>query len=224
MKEILQFFRKLFKSLTRTKSQKKKDLKNKGKGVGTHDPSDPNLCYLSVSEDESDCEGDFPSSLGTETGTGVGKATSKAKEAMVEIEDNSQPPRVIEVAARETIDLHVDAHSSPAMKRKGPKMHPALLELYTMTDNVLGVGTFATVKEIKLKSTGKSYALKIILKSKLLGKGRSFYVFIFVNVHLNLLTGFSLVCSLRQGRNAGDRDQCSFPCTASQLRLALGDV
>ncbi|GJJ77814.1 calcium/calmodulin-dependent protein kinase I [Entomortierella parvispora] len=53
---------------------------------------------------------------------------------------------------------------------RGPEMHPDLLELYTITDHVLGVGTFATVKEIKLKSTGKSYALKIILKKTLVGK------------------------------------------------------
>ncbi|KAI9238628.1 MAG: kinase-like domain-containing protein [Podila humilis] len=50
-------------------------------------------------------------------------------------------------------------------------MHPELLELYTVTDHVLGVGTFATVKEIVLKETGKSYALKIILKKTLQGKG-----------------------------------------------------
>ncbi|KAK3825214.1 MAG: calcium/calmodulin-dependent protein kinase type 1 [Benniella sp.] len=49
-------------------------------------------------------------------------------------------------------------------------MHPRLLELYEVTDKVLGVGTFATVKEIKLKSTGQSFALKIILKKTLKGK------------------------------------------------------
>ncbi|KAK3823325.1 MAG: calcium/calmodulin-dependent protein kinase type 1 [Benniella sp.] len=46
-------------------------------------------------------------------------------------------------------------------------MHPRLLEQYEVTDNVLGVGTFATVKEIKLRSTGQSFALKIILKKTL---------------------------------------------------------
>ncbi|KAF9428641.1 hypothetical protein BGZ94_001609 [Podila epigama] len=56
-------------------------------------------------------------------------------------------------------------------QERGPKMHPEMLELYEITDNVLGVGTFATVKEIKLKETGKSYALKIILKKTLQGKG-----------------------------------------------------
>lgn len=40
-------------------------------------------------------------------------------------------------------------------RERGPRMHPELLELYEVTDHVLGVGTFATVKEIKLKSTGK---------------------------------------------------------------------
>ncbi|KAF9217994.1 hypothetical protein CPC16_001356 [Podila verticillata] len=57
------------------------------------------------------------------------------------------------------------------VKEQGPRMHPELLELYTVTDHVLGVGTFATVKEIVLKETGKSYALKIILKKTLQGKG-----------------------------------------------------
>ncbi|KAF9432798.1 hypothetical protein BGZ76_010301 [Entomortierella beljakovae] len=52
-------------------------------------------------------------------------------------------------------------------KERGPRVHPELLELYTITDHVLGVGTFATVKEIILKSTGKSYALKIILKKSI---------------------------------------------------------
>lgn len=60
---------------------------------------------------------------------------------------------------------------------RGPEMHPDLLELYTVTDHVLGVGTFATVKEIKLKSTGKSYALKIILKKTLVGKINLFCLF-----------------------------------------------
>ncbi|KAF9175606.1 hypothetical protein BGX20_003275 [Mortierella sp. AD010] len=57
-------------------------------------------------------------------------------------------------------------------KERGPKMHPDLLELYDVTDHVLGVGTFATVKEIVLKSTGKKYALKIILKKTLKGKSQ----------------------------------------------------
>ncbi|KAG0344191.1 Calcium/calmodulin-dependent protein kinase type 1D, partial [Podila humilis] len=55
--------------------------------------------------------------------------------------------------------------------RTGPRYHPKLLELYTITGHTLGVGTFATVKEIKLKSTGKAFALKIILKKTIQGKG-----------------------------------------------------
>ncbi|KAF9999960.1 Calcium/calmodulin-dependent protein kinase type 1, partial [Entomortierella chlamydospora] len=55
--------------------------------------------------------------------------------------------------------------------QRGPRMHPKLLELYEVTDHVLGEGTFATVKEVKLKSTGQSFALKIILKKLLVGKG-----------------------------------------------------
>ncbi|KAG0314609.1 hypothetical protein BGZ99_007964 [Dissophora globulifera] len=62
------------------------------------------------------------------------------------------------------------AAEKKAERERGPRMHPELLELYTVTDHVLGVGTFATVKEIVLKETGKSYALKIILKKTLQGK------------------------------------------------------
>lgn len=51
----------------------------------------------------------------------------------------------------------------------GARIHPTLLELYEITDHVLGVGTFATVREIRLKSTGQSFALKIILKKTLQG-------------------------------------------------------
>ncbi|KAF9132009.1 hypothetical protein BGX30_012816 [Mortierella sp. GBA39] len=53
----------------------------------------------------------------------------------------------------------------------GARIHPKLLELYEITDHVLGVGTFATVREIRLKSSGQSFALKIILKKTLQGKG-----------------------------------------------------
>ncbi|KAF9125908.1 hypothetical protein BGW39_007078 [Mortierella sp. 14UC] len=53
----------------------------------------------------------------------------------------------------------------------GARIHPALLELYEITDHVLGVGTFATVREIRLKSSGQAFALKIILKKTLQGKG-----------------------------------------------------
>ncbi|KAG0253293.1 hypothetical protein BGZ95_006362 [Linnemannia exigua] len=64
---------------------------------------------------------------------------------------------------------------SPPVQQKqyfnGARIHPALLELYEITDHVLGVGTFATVREIRLKSSGQSFALKIILKKTLQGKG-----------------------------------------------------
>ncbi|KAF9095204.1 hypothetical protein BGX23_000898 [Mortierella sp. AD031] len=53
----------------------------------------------------------------------------------------------------------------------GARIHPTLLELYDITDHVLGVGTFATVREIKLKTSGQSFALKTILKNTLQGKG-----------------------------------------------------
>ncbi|KAF9931316.1 hypothetical protein FBU30_010455 [Linnemannia zychae] len=53
----------------------------------------------------------------------------------------------------------------------GARIHPKLLELYDITDRVLGAGTFATVHEIRLKSTGQKFALKIILKRSLQGKG-----------------------------------------------------
>ncbi|KAF9366445.1 Calcium/calmodulin-dependent protein kinase type 1 [Mortierella sp. NVP85] len=77
-----------------------------------------------------------------------------------------------EKASQEQATKAVAAPAPVAEKKhkEGPKMHPDLLELYTVTDNVLGVGTFATVKEIILKSNGKSYALKIILKKTLQGK------------------------------------------------------
>ncbi|KAG0258639.1 hypothetical protein BG011_003165 [Mortierella polycephala] len=73
-------------------------------------------------------------------------------------------------AARALADTEAAAERKRERER-GPRMHPEMLELYEITDHVLGVGTFATVKEIKLKETGKSYALKIILKKTLQGKG-----------------------------------------------------
>ncbi|KAG0366272.1 hypothetical protein BGZ54_005597 [Gamsiella multidivaricata] len=81
--------------------------------------------------------------------------------------------RAAEEAAQQEAKLAAAAAAAEKKREKehGPKVHPELLELYTVTDHVLGVGTFATVKEIILKSTGKSYALKIILKKTLQGKG-----------------------------------------------------
>ena len=73
----------------------------------------------------------------------------------------TNPAPIVEQAPAET--------SMKPVRERGPRMHPRLLELYEVTDKVLGVGTFATVKEIKLKSTGQSFALKIILKKTLKG-------------------------------------------------------
>ncbi|ORZ16700.1 kinase-like domain-containing protein [Lobosporangium transversale] len=73
-------------------------------------------------------------------------------------------------AAVEKAAAEAAAQQRREQEQKGPKMHPELLELYTVSDKVLGVGTFATVKEIVEKSTGKKFALKIILKKTLQGK------------------------------------------------------
>ena len=70
---------------------------------------------------------------------------------------------------------HQPANESPEkepterIQAEDPPIDPRLLELYEVTDKVLGVGTFATVKEIKRRSTGQSFALKIILKKNLKG-------------------------------------------------------
>jgi len=70
---------------------------------------------------------------------------------------------------------HRPANETPAKEpteldqTKGSRTYPELLELYEVTDNVLGKGTFATVKEIKRRSTGQAFALKIILKKNLEG-------------------------------------------------------
>ncbi|KAF9149425.1 hypothetical protein BG015_008786 [Linnemannia schmuckeri] len=75
------------------------------------------------------------------------------------------------IAERVAAEKAAAAAERKRERERGPRIHPELLELYEITDHVLGVGTFATVKEIKLRSTGKSYALKIILKKSLQGKG-----------------------------------------------------
>lgn len=46
---------------------------------------------------------------------------------------------------------------------------PELEKEYTVTKKTLGVGSFAVVKECVHKSTGQSYALKIILKKAIAG-------------------------------------------------------
>ncbi|KAG0232579.1 hypothetical protein BGW42_008093 [Actinomortierella wolfii] len=64
----------------------------------------------------------------------------------------------------------VPVEKKPA-KPSGPRLHPDLVAMYDISDRVLGVGTFATVKEIRCKETGKKFALKIILRKTLQGKG-----------------------------------------------------
>ncbi|KFH64429.1 CAMK/CAMK1 protein kinase [Podila verticillata NRRL 6337] len=86
----------------------------------------------------------------------------------------SQTKKTTPAAPKETVveaPLKSSSSSTEGSSKRGPRYHPKLLELYTVTDHVLGVGTFATVKEIKLKSTGQSFALKIILKRTIQGKG-----------------------------------------------------
>ncbi|KAF9306262.1 Calcium/calmodulin-dependent protein kinase type 1 [Mortierella antarctica] len=89
------------------------------------------------------------------------KATKETKETTTQV----TPNEIVETPAESPSS---SAGGSPKI---GPRYHPKLLDLYTITDHVLGVGTFATVKEIKLKSTGQSFALKIILKRTIQGKG-----------------------------------------------------
>ncbi|KAF8941262.1 hypothetical protein BGZ58_000547 [Dissophora ornata] len=83
----------------------------------------------------------------------------------------SAPAKSQNTAATSTVTSAVAALQRGIERARGPRMHPKLLELYEITDHVLGVGTFATVKEIKLRSTGQSFALKIILKKTIQGKG-----------------------------------------------------
>jgi len=59
------------------------------------------------------------------------------------------------IAERVAADKAAAAAERRRERERGPRIHPELLELYEITDHVLGVGTFATVKEIKLRSTGK---------------------------------------------------------------------
>ncbi|KAF9965035.1 hypothetical protein BGZ70_005527 [Mortierella alpina] len=80
-------------------------------------------------------------------------------------------PKMSPAALATAAQFEAMAEQKREERARGPRMHPKLLELYEVTDRVLGVGTFATVKEIKLKSTGQSFALKIILKKTLQGKG-----------------------------------------------------
>ncbi len=82
----------------------------------------------------------------------------------------AMPPKMSPAALAAAAQLEAVAEQKRKDRARGPRMHPKLLELYEVTDRVLGVGTFATVKEIKLRSTKQSFALKIILKKTLQGK------------------------------------------------------
>ncbi|KAG0319614.1 calcium calmodulin-dependent protein kinase type 1G, partial [Podila horticola] len=98
-----------------------------------------------------------------------GKAKAQAQE---DTETTSETKETITHVTRNEVEAPQPSSSSTGESfLRGPRYHPKLLELYTVTDHVLGVGTFATVKEIKLKSTGQSFALKIILKRTIQGKG-----------------------------------------------------
>ncbi|KAF9283978.1 Calcium/calmodulin-dependent protein kinase type 1D, partial [Mortierella alpina] len=99
--------------------------------------------------------------------------TSQQQAEAQGLKANAAPttPRMSPAALAAAAQLEAAAEQKRKERARGPRMHPKLLELYEVTDRVLGVGTFATVKEIKLKSTGQSFALKIILKKTLQGKG-----------------------------------------------------
>ncbi|KAF8980676.1 hypothetical protein BGZ46_003879 [Entomortierella lignicola] len=86
--------------------------------------------------------------------------------------DHADAEQAAQAAAAAEAAAVAAAAEEKKQKERGPRLHPELLELYTVTDHVLGVGTFATVKEIIHKETGKKYALKIILKKTLQGKGQ----------------------------------------------------
>ncbi|KAF9128162.1 hypothetical protein BG015_004393, partial [Linnemannia schmuckeri] len=85
----------------------------------------------------------------------------------------SVPETIIPIPADTTPAVQAPPVVIPPQKQyfNGARIHPTLLELYEITDHVLGVGTFATVREVRLKSSGQSFALKIILKKTLQGKG-----------------------------------------------------
>ncbi|KAF9416856.1 Calcium/calmodulin-dependent protein kinase type 1 [Podila epigama] len=87
--------------------------------------------------------------------------------ALTRTEETNMPPPVTIATATSTAPTTPSPDKS---SKSWPRYHPKLLDLYIVTDRVLGVGTFATVKEIKLKTTGQSFALKIILKRTIQGK------------------------------------------------------
>ncbi|KAF9573634.1 hypothetical protein EC968_008271 [Mortierella alpina] len=98
---------------------------------------------------------------------------SQKQAAAQGMKENAAPatPKMSPAALAAAAQLEAVAEQKRREKARGPRMHPKLLELYEITDRVLGVGTFATVKEIKLKDTRQPFALKIILKKTLQGKG-----------------------------------------------------
>ncbi|KAG0053407.1 hypothetical protein BGZ83_001173 [Gryganskiella cystojenkinii] len=191
---IIGFFKRLVKSLmgkkdpkdkTKNKSKSKgtkfNQDKGKGKSANTHDLTDADLNYLSVSDDDDDhhySSHDELEDYGDQSaGTGVGEGSETISKMNAEVgrisKHDNHDPSVDHNTQQQGPHQHHHAQSSSSKateRMRGPKMHPTLLELFTITDHVLGVGTFATVKEIKLKSTGKSYALKIIMKSSLSDK------------------------------------------------------
>lgn len=61
-------------------------------------------------------------------------------------------------------------------EKKEEHAYPSELEsTYKVTKKTLGVGSFAVVKECVHRSTGQSFALKIILKKAIAGKIRSYF-------------------------------------------------
>jgi hypothetical protein len=147
------------------------------------------------------------------------------------------PETVIPIPA-ETTPVPVPAVVMPPQKQyfNGARIHPTLLELYEITDHVLGVGTFATVREIRLKSSGQSFALKIILKKTLQGMlallsshESTFLPFFFAAISsfqyqilINVRT--CKIMRLRKGSDAGYRDLGAVKSTPPKLRLASRDV
>ncbi|KAI1317197.1 hypothetical protein EDD11_008889 [Mortierella claussenii] len=173
-------------SLSKTQQQEQQQHQKQPSVV---DPSDPSLQYLSVSED-GDSEQSSPAlAAQVQQQPNTMKIIDKIRDHLhqhysphqQQDEDASPSVRVLE-AAPEAEKISSSAKAAAAAtavatalhkkldRYRGPRMHPKLLELYDVTDRVLGVGTFATVKEIKLKSTGKSFALKITHKKTLQGK------------------------------------------------------
>lgn len=145
----------------------------------------------------------------------------------------SETKKTTPVAPKEKVveaPLESSSSSTEGSSKRGPRYHPKLLELYIVTDHVLGVGTFATVKEIKLKSTGQSFALKIIPKRTIQGKSvarEGFFVAVassYFNIHSPSCTNFIRTFLTRQRRHAGHRDCCPLQSPPPELYLLARDV